>query len=216
MNTNIFHLAQKIEVIDRRPKSKEDRFFYSRVEDMDKAALSIAIPYVGGEFMYLYPGERFDARVTTGEAAFYFESGLIAVERDPIPLWRVAWPEDVKKTQMRSYVRLNINLGVKVEFGERILINTLTRDISGGGIQFVLATPLSLGAKTKIVLPLNDKMMVEAKGEVVRVTAQPGENGKYGIGVKFVAIDERSRDGIIKYIFRKQVERRMKGLEQAI
>jgi c-di-GMP-binding flagellar brake protein YcgR len=216
MNNHIFQPGQKVEIIEREAKHPDDRLFYSRIEAIETAVLSIAVPYADKRFMNPVPGRRFDGRVTTGSCAYCFESGLIDVVHDPVPLWRIDWPVDIVKIQMRSFVRLNVHLGIKVELGDRMSVNALTKDISGGGIQFLLPKPLSIGEDTKITLPLSEKTMVEAKGEVVRIIPPPLESGHYGIGVKFTAIDERARDGIIKYIFRQQVQRRMQGLEQGV
>jgi c-di-GMP-binding flagellar brake protein YcgR len=213
MDKHIFQLGQKIEITEREADSPDGRLFSSRIEAIETDALVIAVPYADKRFMYPVPERRFDGRVTTGSCAYCFESSLTGVIHNPVPLWRICWPADIVKIQMRSFVRLNVHLGIKVEVGDRASM-ALTKDISGGGVHFLLPRPLSIGVGTKITLPLSEKTMVEVKGEVVRIVPPLVESGQYGIGVKFTAIDERSRDGIIKYIFRQQAQRRMQGLEQ--
>ncbi|MDR3589296.1 MAG: PilZ domain-containing protein [Negativicutes bacterium] len=214
MDKHIFQLNQKIEINERESDYQDGRRFNSRIEAVETGTLVIAVPYGDGRFMAPESGRRFDGRVTTGNCAYCFESNLIDVIEDLVPLWRIAWPADIVKIQMRSFVRLNVHLGIQVEVGDRTSVKALTKDISGGGVQFLLPRPLSIGAGTKIMLPLSEKTTVEAKGEVVRIVPPLMESDHYGIGMKFTAIDERSRDGIIKYIFRQQVQRRMQGLEQ--
>jgi len=53
---------------------------------------------------------------------------------------------------------------------------------------------------------------LKSQGEVVR--AEYDSNREfYTAAIKFVEISERERDKIIKYIFRRQLERRQSGLE---
>lgn len=216
---NIFHLSQKVEIMDELGANQEKRIFQSRIEDITKSSLAIAVPYAKGCFMTYEKGGEINARVTDGGCACLFTTTVLGSKYDPIPLWVVALPTTVKKIQLRNFVRLDVNLGVQMELGEEAgkgwNVSTLTKDISGGGIQVLLPTPLSIGIRTKITLPLSDRTVVEAKGEVVRVIPPLADYGKYGIGIKFTAIEERTRDGIIKYIFQKQVERRRKLVEIA-
>lgn len=212
---NFFYLTQKVEIMEQQD-GQEKRIFQSRVEDITKNSLEIAVPYAKGSFMTFERGEELRARVTDGSCAYLFTTKLLDSINDPISLWVVSLPTTVQKIQLRSFVRLDVNLGVQMDLGEEegngLNINALTKDISGGGIQVLLPTPLSIGKRTKITLPLSDRTIVEAKGEVVRVIPPLADYGKYGIGIKFTAIEERTRDGIIKYIFQKQVERRRKML----
>jgi len=51
-----------------------------------------------------------------------------------------------------------------------------------------------------------------AVGEVVRVDRPQYERNIYWIAFKFIGLHERERSMIVKYIFKKQLERRQKGI----
>ncbi len=78
-------------------------------------------------------------------------------------------------------------------------------NISGGGMSFVTKEFFQEGERLliKLFLPTYPRLL-KLKCEVVRVMKKDDEN--YRIGLKYVDIDERTRDSLIKYIFARQRE----------
>ncbi len=76
-------------------------------------------------------------------------------------------------------------------------------NISGGGLRFTSNESFAEGALLRVqsVLP-NLAGKVDLKCQVVRAT--PLDNGQYEVAVKFVDLDEATREVIIKYIFATQ------------
>ncbi len=76
-------------------------------------------------------------------------------------------------------------------------------NISGGGLQFYCFDKFKMGdlIAMKIFLPTYAHT-VSVKGEVVRVA--PREDGGYDVAVKYVGMDEATRDKIIRYVFARQ------------
>ncbi len=76
-------------------------------------------------------------------------------------------------------------------------------NISGGGLRFFSTERFNSGDKLflKTFLPTHARV-IKIKCEVVR--SIPTGDGKYEIAVKYLDMDEPTRDKIIKYIFAKQ------------
>lgn len=87
-----------------------------------------------------------------------------------------------------------------------------TTDLSGGGLMFRCNTVMKLGEQIEITVFLGEET-VKAVGKVVRFVQMPAHTKyKYSVGLEFTEINEKERDKIIKYIFKKQLEFRKKGL----
>lgn len=76
-------------------------------------------------------------------------------------------------------------------------------NISGGGLRFHSKVEFPAGQKLvlKTFLPVYAHV-IKIKCEVVR--SLPSEGGGYSVAVKYVDMDETTRDKIIKYVFAKQ------------
>lgn len=76
-------------------------------------------------------------------------------------------------------------------------------NISGGGLRFFSKEAFDSGQKLvlKTFLPVYAHV-IKIKCEVVR--SLPQEGGGYAVAVKYIDMDETTRDKIIKYIFAKQ------------
>lgn len=76
-------------------------------------------------------------------------------------------------------------------------------DISGGGLRFVCGDPFKEGDRLvlKTFLPTHAHV-IKIKCQVVRSVPMP--DGNFDIAVKYIDMDEHTRDKIIRYIFAKQ------------
>lgn len=76
-------------------------------------------------------------------------------------------------------------------------------NISGGGLRFFCDDPFKVGEKMvlKTFLPTYAHV-IKIKCEVVRAVPRP--QGGYEVAVKYIDMDETTREKIIKYVFAKQ------------
>lgn len=214
---NPFRLAKKVEVVVEDPNTGHRHVYTSRVEDIGQNTLTIAAPYRRGAFLPPWPGRQLNCRIAADNCAYAFTATLLRSVLDPIPLWIISAPADLKKIQLRAYVRLDIVLDVKLELvaeEDGPALATLTRDISAGGLRIVVPKPLLVGTKVKVSLPLPAGTTVEAVGEVIRAIPSDNPNEKHNAAIEFTDIKEKARGEIVKFIFRKEVERRKKELER--
>jgi c-di-GMP-binding flagellar brake protein YcgR len=212
-----FHVTQKIDIIVEDPDTRQRQIFSSRIEDIGPSSMTIAAPYRRGFYLPPWPGRKLSVRVAADSCAFLFNTILLRTVEDPIPLWIISPPADLKKIQMRAHVRLHDVLDVKLELledtGDNRIIATLTKDISAGGLRVALSKPLAAGTKVKITLPLPGIGTLETMGEVLRDIPPEEPGDRHAAAIEFKDIRERDRGEIVKYIFKKQVERRKKEQE---
>jgi c-di-GMP-binding flagellar brake protein YcgR len=112
------------------------------------------------------------------------------------------------RIQLRAYVRLET---VQFALADEPPTKAVTKDISGGGVLLETRMALERDMPVKMSIDLHDAGIFTAKGEVIRVESD-AERNNYTAGIKFVDISERERGKIIKYIFKRQLERRHSGL----
>ena len=88
----------------------------------------------------------------------------------------------------------------------------MTNDLSGGGIKITFNRGLKEGTRVELSFELERGEVINALGEIVR-TEKVGEgNDRYWLAIKFTDILESDRNKIVKFVFKKQVELRKKGI----
>ncbi len=188
--------------------------FPSKVEAISEGRLEFAMPISKGVPILLSPGDAFCGRVVLDGTVWLFTSTFLDKRFLPVAVWVVTPPADFARIQLRSFVRLETALTatVGVAGSSQPPLKAITKNISGGGAKLAVKEPLDPGARVELAVELPDTGSLQAFGEVVRVEHDE-KRDFYIVAVKFVEVSERERDKIIKYIFRRQLARRQKGLE---
>jgi c-di-GMP-binding flagellar brake protein YcgR len=191
------------------------------VEDVDGQAITVVRPRVGGESVPLVVGDFIRVEYALrGLARISFPTRVLGLEDQVLPVLRLSVPakDEVERFQQRDFVRLDANLNLiyyvishpgRLVHGGGVIRST-TRDVSGNGAQILCPESYPSGTQLDIHLDVADRV-IHTVGEVVRLVEQPGLR-EYWMGVRFVGLDERDRDVIIRFIFGEQRERRRRGL----
>ncbi len=125
----------------------------------------------------------------------------------------------IEKVQRRLFfriettleVRYNINIGEK-EDNQKDWKETLTRNISGGGICMLVEERLDLGAPVECIIRLKDGS-IPFKGIITRMDKYDIKSRfTYEAGVKITDIGESERENIVQYVFTEQRRMRQKGI----
>ncbi len=223
--TDVFKVNQRMEIwLWAKPEEQ----FSSRIEDIDSESMSIAMPMVKNFPVVMPVGDNLSGRVFTNNGIFQFNSSLIAKKAHPLPIWIINLPFDVKKVQLRAFVRVSVSLMIKIKIMESEIIGSdsventedsecatykaMTNDLSGGGIKITFNRGLKEGTRVELSFELERGEVINALGEIVR-TEKVGEgNDRYWLAIKFTDILESDRNKIVKFVFKKQVELRKKGI----
>jgi len=123
---------------------------------------------------------------------------------------------DMRRNQLRQYVRVEVSLPVKVRLlqtddpeksgirrGE--VIEAHMSDVSGGGLSFICDRPCTPGdlVSATFSLPVGSFSGLQCK--VLRISLQEGTTRTYyKHHTQFVNLEIRKRDMIVKYVFDKQ------------
>lgn len=123
---------------------------------------------------------------------------------------------ELKRNQLRQYVRIELSLPIKFrllqtrkpelsEIKKGVITQVKMSDISGGGLSFISEKSLKAGDLISVGFTLPNIKLAGIAGKVLRISIQEGKTKTfYKHHVKFVKIEPRQRDGIVKYVFDKQ------------
>lgn len=128
----------------------------------------------------------------------------------------VSHTSEMKRNQLRQYVRIELSLPMKFrllqtrspelsEIKKGVINSVKMSDISGGGLSFICENSLKAGDLISVGFTLPNIKLSGIAGKVLRISIQEGKTKTfYKHHVKFVKIEPRQRDGIVKYVFDKQ------------
>lgn len=191
--------------------------YRTRVEGVAEPTVTVAAPLDNGTVVALRKGQvvsleywdtdpkrqgRYHARFCVERR--HTQQGIPMLELTQLDMWSRIQERDHVRVDLSMQARYVLYEGDSAQPSRPCMITSL----SGGGLLFVADELLSLDARILISLPL-DSSIVGVSGRVVRV--QPYEAGT-GYGVAFVEVDDTTRQTIIQYVFRRQLESRRKGL----
>lgn len=211
MTDKIFKINQRIEIIDN------NKTYKSTIQDIIKDTILIGIPISDNGVYPLHTGEKVEYFVINRNEIFKCTSIVLGRKLDnKVNLIILSFPENIKKVQRREYFRLPIIMDIKYcvlskgNTYSRIedipsgyfnkMADALTIDISGGGMK--ITTKEYLQKENQIVVSLNIPDEIKIIASIIwcenDITSK-----NYKAAIKFAAIDERTRDKIIKFIFEK-------------
>lgn len=214
MDINIFPTLEKIDIIRNDVETQQQIIYSSFIESIGEQSMLIAPPFLDDVNMESHIGDIISVRVTTEECAYFFEATLLGYHWDVVSLWEISLPIHIQREQMRDYVRVKINLEVKLEFlneqCQRTVITTVTKDFSAGGLQVVMPMAPPADSKVMVILSMADSKNLKVKGEFVRIKYPKTAAQKHFASIKFCELDHKMISKIVKYLFDKQIERRQK------
>lgn len=205
----------QIQVLDD-PNSKT---YFSRVEDASEEKLSISWPLDGGMPVPFHRNEPLFLSFTRQDAIYGFRVIVDETVSGPIPMLHLHAEEGTQRIQRRDFVRVAVLLPVDMScmvrpgadsadaHGEVLLIKTTTINISGGGFAFQYRNPIPVGTVFDVNLGLpSSPEPLQVSARVVRVESKEDSNKKrvYRFGMQFIALPERLRSRIIRFVFESQ------------
>ncbi|XID94239.1 flagellar brake protein [Paenibacillaceae bacterium WGS1546] len=189
----------------------------SRVADMDEQNLYIERP-LNEKTRGLYRAQLGEPMLlyyfTQDGVKHLFSSSVSGFRSEKVPLVaiRMPEPEQISKEQRRSFLRVDANLELAVNCGDKFKLVAVTEDIGGGGASFLCERrwPIAPNAILScwLLLSYRGGSIAHAKfeGEVVRII--PVEPDKHLIMMRFVDISDSDRQKIVRYCFERQLDMR--------
>ncbi len=231
--TSSRYFDESVDDLDSKEGAR-GRLYHSKVYDIrSDEEIEIEMPMDKGKLILLPVGGEYDL-------CFYTATGLYqcySVVKDRyktsnIFILVMELTSGLRKFQRREYYRFNCVLDMKcrelseeeqegfisraVEFldTDLTLEDGVIVDISGGGARFV--SDQQYKENTKILFKFSLKMeggpqRFSIVGRVVKSNLKEGFKDKYENRVKFLSIDSRERENIIRYIFEEERKIRRKN-----
>lgn len=200
--------------------------YQSRIEEVGEDRLTLAMPMSKGRPILLYEGSSFNGRMPCHGGMYVFASTFLDKAITPLPVWVVSLPRDVRKVQQRSFVRVSARVETNITYVEppapgsaqaptARTLQLETKDISGGGVGLISKVPLKHGQKVRLQLYLpvdGAENRLELLGSVSRCERPQADLPVFWLGIRYEDIQEADRQKIIRYVFKKQLEERQKGI----
>lgn len=218
----VLKVGQRIELYTE----DSDTRYSSRIEDITNDSLVLAMP-VDSKRVPVIPrkGERIYTLAIGRQCRYRFFTVFKGAARQDgrIPVWHVTKPGTVERHQNREFVRVHINLPIRVrlvdlqgKIGD--LIATRTIDLSGKGICFVLSHEVLVGSQAGIEIDNIPRLgTLEVMCRIARVTRIPLDLDEdlyiYHVGAEFQHLSRSVSNKVVNYIFEVQREDLAKGLD---
>jgi len=186
----------------------------SRIENIDNKVIKITIPSQKGVPVPLSPGAKLEVSFITQMGRFSFKSEVIGRVKENIPLLEIAYPDFLRRQELRRFFRVETRLKIKFHTIDYIMkdgipemikkkYEGIVRDISGGGLRLNCDIKLEQGQAIEVDISES----LGTKFNIIAIVVHVYSNvDKSDVGVEFITIKETDRDKIIKYIFKRQIE----------
>lgn len=191
----------------------------ARIAEVGSDRFKVTVPAGAGRAVPLLAGERLVGRVEVDGVLYQFECAVLGHQVQPVHAVELSLPARFQKVQRRDFLRLSVRLPVRYRLAAARHLGavpadercTWLTDLSGSGCSAVLAEVLPAGTLVDLFLSLPPRTEIHAIAEVVRVKEGTAGSGHIA-GLRFVRLAEQCRQQIIRYIFREERERRLRGL----
>lgn len=207
----------------KEPETNEMVKFTCKIVDKAKDHLFIDYPiYEKTRKTAFFPiGTKIKVTyVADDHNVYHFLSEIIAKRNLTVPALMIKIPEKekIKKIQRREYVRVPVAVDIAVHDKKNRFtpFTTITVDVSGGGISFVLPNELLLNRGDQIIIwmVLNftpDKYeYLKLEAEIVRINNR--ENTTPTASAKFLFYNTKEQQTIIQFCFERMRQARKKEL----
>lgn len=203
----------KLEINNKLEVFYDKKNYKSVIQDIrekEKEVL-ISIPVFDGEYLTLATGTIIEQIYYGNNNIYQFKTKILGRTKERnLSLYRLSLPYDIKKIQRRDYVRVNfvkiINYINAKDIENEKYKKALLLDLSGGGMRIKVEEKLE---KDDIILAkiVYENSIINVNGKVIRV--ERTDDNKFICGINFSDISEKTREEIIKIVFkvmRKQRE----------
>lgn len=207
-------IGQKISI--QREVDNNAEYASQVVDIIEEDKLKVLVPMHKSVFISLYKDSYIDIKYYIPNRGRYSFRAVVKERLSnnfDVIVQRVG---EVKKVQERSHYRLQIELNLikeycSLESSELEIEKVITRDLSGNGMMVLCNQKHKLNEIVRCSIEHSD-IDADVKGKIVRINELENSKYKYALGIEFVDIGRKTKEDIVKFIFKQQREMRKKGL----
>ena len=210
----------EIELLDYQKTDNPAREKYSsRVEDLDENCITLASPIKDRVPVFIPVGGRISVAFMDPSGSYMFTTFVKRYKLGLLNQIEVERPTELVRVQQRDYVRLNVNVDIRINFTklqEFYEFEGMTNDLSGGGCRVVIpeqSIVFDRNQEISFSMDLNRKTII-GRGLIVwqKLDREAGRPDRVLIGIQFNQITEENIQFIMKYVYMQQIEFRRRGL----
>lgn len=211
-----FSMNENLEV----SAEKGECFYKTIVLGVDSDSIIIGMPMFGNNILLLYEKDWMVIKKTKNDAVYYYSSQVISRWREnQVPMYQIHYPQLFERVQRRKFIRISCMLPINYRGVNLEDVDPITReefhvsqsiDISGSGVKFYTDLDFSPGKLLEMEIILPD-YTVRTHARIVRTSGVKGDINKNDCGqwaaVEHYHLQERERDILVAFIFKKMRER---------
>jgi c-di-GMP-binding flagellar brake protein YcgR len=201
-------------------QGKEDETYHCKLVDENENYLIIDYPvHEKTKKTKFFPaGTVLKASFVGGDQAIYqFTTKIASRVKRTVPAIAIPKPDplEIKRIQRRQFVRIDTTLDIAIQREGMNGFATVTSDISGGGLSFIVpkGEKLDRGETIHILIVLYFQsgkfVYINVPSEIVFIQEK---NRIRTCSVRFLKLNSKDRQRIISFCFEKQREMRKKEL----
>jgi c-di-GMP-binding flagellar brake protein YcgR len=212
VSTRNMEIGQKVSLLSGPNRSTS---FRALVIMNPEQCLRVQVERGQDEMPSFHPGQQVAiAFARQGDGLYAIEMRVLSFDSDSLII-ELQHTREMKRNQLRQYVRIDVNLPVKVRIlqavsdEDKMLVGKQFEakivDISGGGLSFFLNRPLVPGQLISINFQLSTVAFNGQTGKILKVSLVDVKSvTMYRHHVSFLELDTPSREKIVKFVFEKQ------------
>ena len=215
---SVFNLMSKVELI-----TENGEITFGLIQDLVENRLYVSISPDDREFKLLQQDDKIKCIVYDKDRILGFDGVILNRIAGDMPIYEILSYENFEIIQRREYVRVKTSLPfiytdnkqlTKLNFKDYAQVSKafveikgfskdgMVLDLSGGGLKFASEESLKVGSLLVFMLKLLDDTFV-LKGEIVHKNIKTSSNKTvYNYGIKFIEINEKTREKIISHVFK--------------
>ncbi len=193
--------------------------YFSRVNDIRESNILIAWPTSRGVRMALHPAQTIELVFVRNGSPYSIAGSILEATSDPLPQVVVRSKGPPRKIQRRQDFRVKCMMPVQItgtmqekpeKHGEiqsaPIFIQTVTYDLSAGGLSIRHATAIPEETVIEVKLKLPDGgPEIKLPARIAYSGSIPGNGSLFHLGVDYLAISEWEQARIIRCLYRIQL-----------
>lgn len=203
----------------RAESDSSQRFYPSRVEDVDESELLVAAPLYRRSVIRFGVGSRITIFHKRPEGLYAAVGRVKAEGMRPTPLILLSVPEKPQRFERRQYVRIPVLVSpVEItiqgdEDGKTRAITGTMIDLSGGGMGIRTAAKVAMNTVGIAGFTMPGVGQFRVPVEVVRVIDEGlGYSARSLLGCRFGKMSNLDRERVVRFLWKEQAKLRRKGL----
>lgn len=195
-------------------KMDGDKFFSATIQNIEPQAIYITQPYSGETPLILMRNEQVEVKYVAENGAFLFSSAYLGMhqETEALRLYKISVPaaEDVKRVQLRNFVRVPLIIDVEYLLHDSEEVHKGTAvDLSAGGMRLATGNKLPVNKNVNLYFKITKRKQpydVRLRARVVRTELIDQQIKLYHSGLQFLEVNRALEDTLVSFVFEKQME----------